>query len=112
MERRTGVSLTSYLGRVEAFIHRRLEEIPNNCLRFRSNQALFFLLTLLGDPMWCYGVRELYPKTRFFSFFGRYCMCDWEPIGMNLVGLVDHLIEWVPMINLLPTILRMRPHHH
>ena len=47
MEKRPGASLTSHLEQVEAFIHRRVEEILNNCLRFRSNQALSFLLTPL-----------------------------------------------------------------
>jgi len=64
-----GVSLTSHLEQVETFIHGRLEGIPNDYLRFRHNQALFFLLTLLGDPLWRYRVRELHPKTRLFSFF-------------------------------------------
>jgi len=68
MEKRPGVSLTSHLEQVKAFIHGRLEEISNDYLRFGSNQALFFLLALLGDPAWHYRVRELHPKTRLFSF--------------------------------------------
>ena len=69
MEKMPGVSLASHLERVETLIHERLEGIPNDCLRFGHNQALFFLLTLLGDPLWRYRVRELHPKTRLFSFF-------------------------------------------
>jgi len=39
-----GVSLTSHLLRVKTFIHGRLQEIPNEFLRFRYSQTLFFLL--------------------------------------------------------------------
>ena len=46
-----GVSLISHLEQVDDFIHGMLEEIPNDCLKFVHNQTLFFLLTLLGDPM-------------------------------------------------------------
>jgi len=91
-----GVSLTSHLEWVETFIHGRLEGIPNNCLRFAHNKALFFLLTLLGGPVCCSRVRELHPKTRLFNFFNRCCLCEWEPMGMNLAGLVDHLIDVGP----------------
>ena len=68
MEKKPEVSLASYLEQIEAFIHGRLEEIPNDYLRFGSNQALFFLLTLLGDPVWHYRINELHPKARLFSF--------------------------------------------
>jgi len=79
-----GVSLTSHLERVETFIHGRLEGIPNDCLRFRHNQALFFFLALLSDPVWHYWVRKLHLKNRLFNFIDRCCMCDWEPMGFDL----------------------------
>ena len=87
------VSLTSHLKRVETFIRRRFDGIPNECLRFGHNQTLFFLLTLLSDPVWHYRVRKLHPKTRLFSFFGRCYLYDWEHMGLDLEGLEDHLID-------------------
>ena len=71
MEKRPGVSLAKHLKWIEAFIHARLEEISNDCFRLKSNQALFFLLTLLGDPVWHYRINELHPKARLFSFYNR-----------------------------------------
>ena len=61
-----GVNLESHLEKIETFIHGRLLEIANDYLRFDHNQELFFLLTLLTDPLWRYRVKELYPKTRPF----------------------------------------------
>jgi len=89
MEKRPGISLASDLARVDGFIHGRLEEILNDYLRFGSNHTLFFLLTLLGDLVWRYRVRKLHHKTRLFIFFDSCCLCDYEPMGMNLVRLVD-----------------------
>ena len=51
-----GASLVSHLERVEIFLHVRLAEVPNDCLRFDHNQAFFFLLTLSGGPC---GIIEL-----------------------------------------------------
>ena len=91
-----GVSLTSHLEQVETFIHGRLEGMPSDCLRFRHNQTLFFLLTLLCDSVWHYRVREFHPKNRLFNFIRRCCLCDWEPMGSDLEELVDHLINVGP----------------
>jgi len=78
------VSLESHLERVEIFIHGRLAEVPNDCLRFNHNQALFFLLTLWGNPLWHYRVEELHPGERAFMVARDYCLCKWQPMGFNL----------------------------
>ena len=96
MEKTPRVILTSHLEWVEAFILGILKGISNNCLRFGSNHALLFLLTLLGDPVWSYKVREHHPKTRLFSFFGTCCLYQCEPMEMNLAWLVDYLIDVGP----------------
>ena len=41
-----GASFESHIERVEIFLYGRLAEVPDDCLRFDHNQALFFLLTL------------------------------------------------------------------
>jgi len=65
-------------------------------LRFDHNQALFFLLTLWGDPLWRYTVNELHPEERAFMVAGDCCLCKWQPINFNLNELVDHLIDVGP----------------
>jgi len=91
-----GVSLESHLERVKIFIHGRLAEVPDDCLRFDHNQALFFLLTLWGDPLRRYRVEELHPGERAFMVARDYCLCKWQPTGFNLNELVDHLMDVGP----------------
>ena len=67
--------------------------IPMDWLRFDQNQALFFLWALSSDLLWCYRVKEVHPKNKPFPFVGGCCLCEWEPIGLDLYGLVDCLIE-------------------
>jgi len=107
-----GASLTIHLEQVETFIHGRSEAIPNDYLRFGHNQAPFFLLNLLGDLVWRYRVRELHPRTRLFTFFGRYCVCGREPTRMNLAGLVDHLIDMGPYDQPPTLSTEDETHHH
>jgi len=76
MEKKAGIDLASHLEWIEEFIHGRLEEIPNDYLRFGDNQAQFFLLILLGDLAWHYRINGLHLKTRVFHYYNRYCLCD------------------------------------
>jgi len=46
-EKRPTVGLASHVEWFEAFIHGTLEDIPNDCLMFGSNQTLFF-----SRPSW------------------------------------------------------------
>lgn len=46
-----GVSLKSDLEWIETFLYGRLAEILDDCLRSDHNHALFYLLTLLKDPL-------------------------------------------------------------
>ena len=96
MGKMPGVSLESHLEPIETFIHGRLLGIPNHYLRFDHMQALFFLLTLLRDPLWHYRVKELHPKNRPFNIAGGCCLYEREPMGLDLHGLVDHLIDVGP----------------
>ena len=90
------VNLTSHLERIETFLHRRLEGILSDYLRFGHNQVVFFLLTFLSDLVWRCRVSELHPKNKLFHFVRRCYLCDWEPLGLDLEGLVDHLIDIRP----------------
>ena len=96
MEKKPTVGPANHLERIKAFIYRSIGEIPNDYLRFGDIKALFFLLTLLRDLAWHHMINELHPKTRLFYYYDRCCLCDWEPIGINLVELVDHLIDMGP----------------
>ena len=48
--KRPEVDLVSLPQRIEDVIQGHLLGAPSDCLRFEDNQALFFLLTLQGDP--------------------------------------------------------------
>ena len=69
---------------------------PIVTLRFEENQIFFLLLTLKGDPKWRYRVDELYPRAREARPWGRYYWCDWQPMGMSVIELVDYLRENAP----------------
>ena len=49
---------------------------PNDYLRFKDNQALFFLLTLRGEPALHYMIGELYPKIRVFHYYNGVACVD------------------------------------
>ena len=57
---------------------------------------MFLLLTILGHPIWHYRINRLHPKTRMFLYYNRYCLCDWESIGMSLAELVNYQIDVGP----------------
>jgi len=84
------------LERVEIFVHGRLAEVPDDCLRFDHNHALFFLLTLWGNPLWRYRVEKLHPGERAFMVARDCCLCKWQPMGFNLNELVDHVMDVGP----------------
>jgi len=84
------------LEQVKIFIHGRLAEFPNDCLRFDHNEALFFLLTLWGDPLRRYRVEKLHRGERVFMVARDCCLCKWQPMGFNLNELVDHLMDAGP----------------
>jgi len=96
MGKMLGMGLESDLEWIETFIHGKLLGIPNDCLRFDHNQTLFFLLTLSRDPLWCYKVKKLHPKTRPFHIIDGCFLCELELIGLDLHGLVDRLIDIGP----------------
>ena len=96
LEKVPGASLESHLEQVEIFLDGRLAEVPDNCLRFNHNEALFFLLTLWGDPLWRYRVNGLHPGERAFMVAGDCCLCKWQPMHFDLNELVDYLIDISP----------------
>ena len=96
IEKMPGVSLGNHLERIHTFIQGRLLGTSNDSLRFDHNQALFFLKTLSSDPLWCYRIKELHPKNRLYHFAGGCSLCEWEPTGMDMDGLVDRPIDIGP----------------
>jgi len=89
------VSLERHLEWIHTFLQERLDEILNDYLRFDHNQALFFVKTL-PDPLWRHRVRELHLKDRPYHFARGCCLCEWEPMGMTMDGLVDYLKDIGP----------------
>ena len=63
---RLGQDVEEHIRNVRQEIARYLEDVPNSCLRFEDNKALFILLTLKGDPKWLYRVDELHPRVRHY----------------------------------------------
>jgi len=98
MRKLSRVSLKSHLERIHAFLQERLDEIPNDCFRSDHNQALFFLKTVIPDPLWRFRVRELHLKNRPYHFAGGCRLCEWEPMGMTMDGLVDYLKDIGPYV--------------
>ena len=67
------------------------EDVPHSCLRVEDNRVIFLLLTLRGDPLWCYRVDELHPRARDHRLWGKCYWCDWEPMEMSVVDLINYL---------------------
>ena len=72
-------------------IARYLKKVPNSYLRFEENKVHFILLTSKGDPKWRYRVDELYPRVCDHRPWGRCCWCDWPPMGMDVIDLINYL---------------------
>ena len=68
-----------------------LEDIPHSCLRIEDNWVIFLLLTLKGDRKWDYRVDELHPQARDHRPWGKCYWCDWEPMRMSVVNLINYL---------------------
>ena len=62
--KKLGVDMVEHVHQVEAVIDRYLDYGPHSCLRLGEKQTLFLLLTLGGDPKWCYQVNEPDPRVR------------------------------------------------
>jgi len=85
--------LESHLERIHTFIQGRLLETLWDFFRFDYNQALSFLKTLLSDSLWHYRVKELHAKDRSYHIATGCFLCEWEPIGMCMDGLVEYVID-------------------
>ena len=80
-----------HIWHVRWVLARYIEDTPHNCLRIEDNRVIFLLLTMKGDPQWCYRVDELHPRACDHRPWGNWCWCDWEPIGMSIVNLINYL---------------------
>ena len=66
LEKKPEVDMVDHIQRVQEVIHKYLDDVPNSYLRLGENRALFFLLTLRGDPERYYRINVLDPKVQVF----------------------------------------------
>ena len=89
--KRAGKNMWEHIRNVRWAIAKYLEDVPNSYLRFKDNQALFLFLTLKGDLKWHYRVDEMHLTVHDYLPWGRCYWCDWQPMGMSVTDLIDHL---------------------
>ena len=76
---------------MRGLLTRYVGDRPNSCLEIEYNWVVSVLLTLKGDLEWRYRVGELFPRARDPRPWGSCCWCDWEPMGMTVVNLINYL---------------------
>jgi len=96
LAKKPGCGLWDHIRHVKWVLARHLEDVPHCCLRIEDNRVIFLLLTLKGDLERHYRVDELQSRAHDHRQCGKYCWCDWEPMGMSIVDLINYLRLEVP----------------
>jgi len=78
---RLGQDVWEHIRNVRWAIARYLKDVPNSCLRFEDNKALFIMLTLKGGPKLRY--RVITPELVILA------------PGEGAVGVTGNLWEWM-----------------
>jgi len=91
LTKKPGQSVWDHIRCMRGVLARYMEDMPNSCPGIENNRVVFLLLTLMGDPEWHYRVDKLYPQAHDPCPWGRCCWCEWEPMGISIVDLINYL---------------------